>query len=159
MVSDIKRKILPIPQSKSYRDDSYHTSEIFHLRPGKILEITNRKARDMTDKEMLDEKDRGLLVLFKSLPELPPALKQHQRFLRLYSRLIAIDAEIGAATSKRARLRVVTQTSAVHLTCLKQAKRIAEEQEIVDRPNSRTWLKAIVVIAERATEVFTAIAG
>ena len=113
----------------------------------------------MTDTEMLDEKDKeGLIVLFKPLPDLPATLKQHQHFLKLYTRLNAIDAQIKNAASKRAKLRVVTQTSAVHLTCLRQAKRIAMEQESSDSVNSRTWLKAIVVIAERAKEVVITIA-
>ena len=92
-------------------------------------------------------------VEFRPFPVLKPPLTAHETFTQLYNRILAIDALIADAKSRKKKLKVVTQTSAVHLTCLKLAQRLAIEQEMMDIPNSALWTKVLIKIAARAQEV------
>ena len=95
----------------------------------------------------------GALVLFKPLPHLSTPFQRHEDFFKLICNIMAIDHEIESAKTKKERLQRVVQTSATHLTSLKHAKRIAVEQEALDRSSARSWLKMVVAIAERAQDV------
>ncbi|KAG7004532.1 hypothetical protein G7Y79_00024g054820 [Physcia stellaris] len=92
-------------------------------------------------------------VAFRPLPQLPAPLAAHAEIPQLYARVNAIDDEIQAAQSRKQKLKIIIRTSAVHLTSLKQAKRIAMEQEVLDGTNTSLWTKALVVVAARAQQV------
>ena len=98
-------------------------------------------------------------VDFPAFRSLPAALALQPEFAKLHEQITRIDLAISSAQSRKRKLKVVTETAAKHLTCLKHAKIIAIEQEKIDAQNARLWLKAVVAIAERATEVNTLVMG
>ena len=92
-------------------------------------------------------------VEFAELPKLPPPLAAHPIFQFLHEKVATIDAEILGATSRSRKLKVITQTAAVHLTCLKLAKAIAVEEEDRDQHHKKAWAKALIQIVDRARDV------
>ena len=92
-------------------------------------------------------------VEFQELSKLPPPLAAHPTFQFLHDRVSAIDAEILGAKSRKRKLKIVTQTAAVHLTCLRVAKAIALTEENRDPQCKKAWTKALVKIVDRAQDV------
>lgn len=92
-------------------------------------------------------------VEFATLPKLTAPLAAHPTFQLLYQKLLGIDADNHKAESRKRKLKIITRTAAVHLTCLKLAKSIAVAQENSDEQNKKTWTKALVRIVDRAQDV------
>lgn len=76
-------------------------------------------------------------VEFPAPTSLLAALAAHREFSRLYDNIKTFDIGISSARLRNHKFSLFTQNGAVHLTCLKQAKRIATEQDQVDAQNAR----------------------
>ena len=91
-------------------------------------------------------------IEFQGFGPLPPQLANNSTFKFLHEKVAAIDAEVNLATSRKHKLKVVTQTAAVHLTCLKIAKAVAIAEEGKCDQDRKIWTKAMVKIADRAQD-------
>ena len=98
-------------------------------------------------------------VKYEKLPKLTAPLAAHTTFQFLFEKILGIDAAVHKAESRKQKLKTITRTAAVHLTCLKLAKAIAVAQEDCDAQNKKTWTKALVRIVDRAQDVGSSIAS
>ena len=92
-------------------------------------------------------------VEFAKLPKLLAPLAAHPVFqFLLHDKASSIDAEICAADSKKRKLKFITQTAGVHLTCLKLEKAIVVAED-KNEQSEKVWTKTMVNILDRAQGV------
>lgn len=101
----------------------------------------------------MTRKRSGRPVDFKPLPQLPLQLEHNADLCMLYSKINSIVAKVKAAESCKRKLRIITQTAAVHYACFKLALIIIQAEESKGSIHQQLWQKALVAVVERADDV------
>lgn len=128
----------------------HHTCDVQYIAQGDVPLTTVFSARKPYT---MARRKSGRSVDFKPLPQLPLQLEQNADLVILYAKINSVIAQVKAAESRKRKLRLITQTAAVHYTCLKLALNIVKAEESKISPYQQLWQKAFVAVAERADEV------